>query len=60
MSTKTKSYLAILMGIIIILADIYWLIVNQSYTYLPWLAAGIVILIASVVWIILDYSLMEK
>jgi hypothetical protein len=60
MSTKTKSYLAILMGIIIILADIYWLIVGNSYQYIPWLAAGIVIFIASVVWIILDYSLMEK
>jgi hypothetical protein len=58
MSTKVKSYLAILMGIVIILADIYWLLVGNSYTYTPWLAAGIVILIASVIWIILDFSLM--
>jgi hypothetical protein len=58
MGSKVKSYLAILMGIVIILADIYWLIVGNSYQYLPWLVAGIVILIASVVWIILDYSLM--
>lgn len=60
MSTKVKSYLSILMGIVIILADIYWLLVGASYTYLPWLAAGIVILIASIIWIILDISLMEK
>jgi len=59
MSARTKSYLAILMGIIIILADIYWLIVGNSYQYLPWLAAGIVIFIASIIWIILDYTLMQ-
>ena len=59
MSARTKSYLAILMGIIIILADIYWLIVGNSYQYLPWLAAAIVIFIASIIWIILDYTLMQ-
>lgn len=58
MSSKVKSYLAILMGIIIIVADIYWLIVGNSYQYVPWLVAGIVILIASIIWIILDLSLM--
>jgi hypothetical protein len=60
MSARAKSYLAILMGIIIILADIYWLLVGNSYEYLPWLAAGIIIFLASVVWIILDYSLMGR
>ncbi len=49
-----------MMGIVIILADIYWLMVGNSYQYLPWLAAGVVIFLASVVWIILDYSLMKK
>ena len=58
MNSKVKSYLAILMGIIIIVADIYWLLVGSSYTYTPWLVAGIVILIASIVWIVLDISLM--
>ena len=48
------------MGIVIVLADIYWLLVGNSYTYVPWLAAGIVIFIASVIWIILDISLMGK
>jgi len=59
-----KSYLAILMGVIIILADIYWLVVPvggfYSYTAPPWLIAGIVIFVASVIWIYLDYDLMKK
>jgi hypothetical protein len=58
MSTKTKSYLAILMGIIIIVADLWW--TWTGYTYLPWLAAGVIIFVASVVWIYLDYDLMKK
>jgi len=48
MSAKMKSYVAILMGVIIILADIYWLLVGSSYTYAPWLTAGIIIFVASV------------
>jgi len=55
-----KSYLAILMGVIIILADVYWLVVGASYKYAPWLIAGIVIFVASVIWIYLDYDLMKK
>jgi len=60
MSAKAKSYTAIFMGVIIILADIYWLLIGASYTYTPWLAAGIVIFIASVIWIIIDFDLMRK
>lgn len=59
-----KSYLAILMGIVIIVMDIFWLVypVEGFYSYqaVPWLVAAIVILIASIVWIVLDFSLMEK
>jgi len=62
--SKTKSYLAILMGVIIILADIYWLVIPVggfvSYNAFPWLMAGIVIFVASVIWIYLDYDLMTK
>jgi len=58
--SNMKSYLAILMGIIIILADVYWLVVGDSYKYVPWLIAGIVIFVASVIWIYLDYDLMKK
>lgn len=56
----TKSCLAILMGVIIILADVYWLVEGNSYKYAPWLIAGIVIFVASVIWIYLDYDLMKK
>ena len=59
MASKTKSYLAILMGVIIILADIYWLLIGNSYTYLPWLIAGIIILVASIIWFYIDYDLMK-
>ena len=48
------------MGIVIILADVYWLLIGNSYTYLPWLAAGIIIFVASTIWIILDYDLMKN
>jgi hypothetical protein len=48
------------MEIIIILADVYWLLVGNSYAYGPCLAAGVVILIASLVWIFIDYNLMRK
>jgi hypothetical protein len=58
--SKSKSYLAIGMGIVIILADIFWLLVGESYTYAPWLIAGIIIFVASVVWIYIDYDLMKK
>jgi len=58
--SKMKSYLAIGMGIVIILADIFWLLVGESYTYAPWLIAGIIIFVASVIWIYIDYDLMKK
>jgi len=57
---KAKSYLAIGMGIVIILADIFWLLVGDSYTYAPWLIAGIIIFVASVIWIYIDYDLMRN
>jgi len=52
------------MGIIILVADLYWLFfpVGGYYSYQapPWLAAGIVILVADLVWLWVDYSLMKK
>ena len=64
MDTKWKSYLAIVMGIIILIADIYWLVVPvggyYSYQAPPWLVAGIIILVADLVWIWIDYDLMKK
>lgn len=60
MKTSTKSYLAILMGVIIILADVWWLVTGDSYLYQPWLAAGIIIFAASLIWIYLDYDLMKR
>ncbi len=58
MTVKAKSYLAIMLGIIILLADIWW--TWTSYTYLPWLAAGVIIAVASAIWIAIDYDLMKK
>jgi len=60
MNAKTESYVAILMGVIIILADVYWLLIGNSYTYTPWLAAGVIIFIATLIWIFIDYNLMKK
>ncbi len=58
MTTNAMSYLAILMGIIIITADLWW--TWTSYTYLSWLAAGVIIGVASVISIGLDYNLMKS
>ena len=56
MNGKVKSYIAILMGIIIAVADLIWL--AQS-TYVPfWVALGIIIFLADVIWLYIDYSFM--
>jgi hypothetical protein len=52
MDGKIRRNLAILMGIIVIAADVYW--TYTSYTNPLWLALGIIILLASVFWIYLD------
>lgn len=52
MTGKARRNLALLMGLIIIVADLYW--TYTSYTDPLWLALGIVILVASVIWIYLD------
>lgn len=57
MKGNTKSYLAILMGIIILVADLYW--TYTSYFDTTWLALGIIILVADIIWLVLDYSLMK-
>jgi hypothetical protein len=55
-----KSSIAIIMGVVIIVADISWLIIGGSYAYTPWLVLGIVILVASIIWLLLDFSLMRE
>ncbi|MEM3744837.1 MAG: hypothetical protein QW759_03290 [Candidatus Micrarchaeaceae archaeon] len=42
----------IILGIIILIADLYWM--ATSYTVVLWLALGIIILIADIIWIALD------
>ena len=58
--SKAESYLAIVLGIIIIAADIFWLLIGQSYTYAPWLIAGVIIFVASLIWIYIEINLMKK
>lgn len=48
------------MGIIILIADLFWLVYDGSYTVPGWLAAGIIIFVADLVWLWADYSLMKK
>jgi hypothetical protein len=52
-----KSEIAIFMGLVIAVADIYW--TYTSYFYVPWLVLGIVILAADIAWIALDLSLRQ-
>ncbi len=56
MGNMTKSYIAILMGIIIAIADVLW--TYQSYYDITWLVLGIIIFVADIIWIYIDYSLM--
>jgi hypothetical protein len=55
MDSKGKSKLGILMGIVIIVADLYW--TYTSYQTPIWLYLGVIILVASVIWIAIDVNL---
>ncbi len=44
--------LGIILGLIILIADLYW--TATSYAVALWLALGIIIFIADVIWIALD------
>jgi uncharacterized membrane protein YcjF (UPF0283 family) len=50
-----KSKLAILMGIVIIIADLYW--TYTSYQTPIWLYLGVIIFVASIIWIAIDLNL---
>ncbi|MEM3791598.1 MAG: hypothetical protein QXL16_02620 [Candidatus Micrarchaeaceae archaeon] len=52
MNEKGKAWIATILGIIILIADIIW--TYQSYHVPIWLALGIIILIADIAWILLD------
>ena len=41
------------MGLVILIADIYW--TYTSYYDMVWLALGAIILVADIVWIYIDY-----
>ncbi len=56
MNNRTKSYMAILLGIIIAIADIIW--TYQSYYDVTWLVLGIIIFVADIIWLYIDYSFM--
>lgn len=58
MKSDGKSKLAMLMGIVILIADLYW--TYTSYYDALWLALGVIILLADVIWLYLDYDLMAK
>ena len=57
MQGNIKSWLAILMGVIILVADLYWTY-TSSYD-MTWLALGVVIFVADIIWIYLDYRMMS-
>lgn len=49
---EKRHKLALLMGIVIAVADIYW--IYTSYKYFVWLALGVIILAADLIWLYLD------
>jgi hypothetical protein len=54
MDGKLRRNLEILMGIIIIVADLYW--TYTSYPDQVWVSLGVIILLAAVFWVYLDLS----
>lgn len=58
MKSNLKSMLALLMGVIILVADLYW--TYTSYYDFSWLALGVIILVADLIWMYLDWSLMKR
>jgi hypothetical protein len=58
MDAKMKGNIAILMGIVIGLADIYW--TYTSYQDPLWLYLGIIIFIADLIWLWIDISFKKK
>ncbi len=58
MAGKMKSNIAILMGIMIGLADIYW--TYTSYQVPLWLWLGVIIFIADLIWLWIDIGFRNK
>ncbi len=50
-----ESTVAMLMGIVILLADLYW--IATSYFSALWVALGVIIMVADLVWLAIDYRL---
>ncbi len=57
MASKTLSYIEILMGLIILVLDLYW--TYAAYAIAEFLAIGIVILVADLIWLAIDIKLMK-
>lgn len=60
---NAKPILALLMGIIILAADLYWLYTSYqgwgTYSVI-WTALGIVIFLADLAWLYLDWDMSRK
>ncbi|MDE1865018.1 MAG: hypothetical protein KGH94_00035 [Candidatus Micrarchaeota archaeon] len=54
---NTKSWIAILMGVIILIADVYW--TYTSYYDIVWVILGVVIFVADIIWLLIDWSFMK-
>ena len=54
---NTKSQVAMVLGVVIVLADLYWL--SFGYKNVTALTLGVIIFIASAIWMYIDYSLMK-
>ncbi len=52
-----KSAVAMLMGVVILVADIYW--TYTSYTDVTWLLLGIIIAVADLIWLAIDVSYLK-
>ncbi len=46
------------MGIIILVADLYW--IYTSYPDTLWITLGVIILVADLIWLAIDASLMKE
>ena len=57
MAVPMKLKIAVLMGIIIALTDIYW--TYTSYFDPLWLSLGVIVFIADLIWLWIDIGMMK-
>jgi hypothetical protein len=60
MNERSKGMIAVLMGIVIAVLDLYWIYISYSGYYSAPTILGVIILAADLVWLWIDWDLMKR